>query len=192
MLLAAPLAAFGGIGIALVALIASFVSLPEAADLFIVAMTVSHPSRWIYYGLMGTIGSVAGCQILFLIARAGGEAFLRKRFHERHVERAFRAFRKYGLLTVTVPSILPPPCPFKIFVILAGAAEVTPGNFALAVTAGRAFRFLSEALLARLYGEQATQLITHNLPVVSLWVGGTLAVLTVVTIFVRQRLARAD
>jgi membrane protein YqaA with SNARE-associated domain len=190
---AAPLAAFGGIGIALVALIdSSFLSLPEVADLYVVAMTVGHPSRWLYYGLMATAGSVAGCQLLFLVARAGGEAFLRKRFHDKHIDRAFAAFRKYGLLTVTVPSILPPPTPFKIFVILAGAAEVTPGTFALAVSVGRAFRYLSEAILARLYGERASYLVTHNLPVVSFWVGVTLAVVTIIAIFVRRRLSRPD
>ena len=190
---AAPLVSLGGVGIAIVSLIdSSFLSLPEVADLYIVAMTVSHPSRWLYYGLMATAGSVAGCQLLFLVSRAGGEAFLRKRFHEQHIDRAFAAFRKYGLLTVTVPSILPPPMPFKIFVILAGAANVTPGKFALAVTAGRAFRYMSEALLARLYGERAIELIQHNLPIVSLWVGLTLAVATVITIVIRRRLARAD
>jgi len=190
---AAPLATLGGLGIALVALIdSSFFSLPEVADLYVVGMTITHPSRWLYYGLMATAGSVAGCQLLFMVARAGGEAFLRKRFHERHVDRAFAAFRKYGLLTVTVPSILPPPMPFKVFVILAGAADVTPGTFALAVTAGRSFRYLSEALLARLYGERARDLVVHNLPIVSLWVGIGLAAVTVLAMVMRRRRRKAN
>jgi len=184
---AAPLASLGGFGIALVALLdSSFISLPEIADLYVLGMTISHPSRWLYYGLMATAGSVAGCQLLFMVARAGGEAFLRKRFHAKHVDRAFAWYRKYGLLTVTVPSILPPPMPFKVFVILAGAADVTPGNFALAVTAGRAFRYLSEALLARLYGERALDMVQNNLPKVMLWVGLGLAAIVVIVIVTRR------
>jgi membrane protein DedA with SNARE-associated domain len=81
--------------------------------------------------------------------------------------------------------------PFKVFVILAGAAEVTPGNFALAVTAGRGFRFLSEALLARLYGEKALDMVQNNLPTVSLWVGIGLAVVTVVVIVARRLRSRS-
>ena len=76
----------------------------------------------LYYALLATLGSVAGCLVLFLLARKGGEAFLRKRLHERHVDRATAVFRKYGLLAVLVPSLLPPPVPFKIFVLAAGVA----------------------------------------------------------------------
>jgi len=32
--------------------------------------------------LLATLGSVAGCLALFLVARKGGDAFLRKRLHE--------------------------------------------------------------------------------------------------------------
>jgi membrane protein YqaA with SNARE-associated domain len=186
----APLAALGGFGIALIALLdSSFVSLPEATDIYVVTMTTAHPDRWFYYGAMATIGSVAGCLVLYYLARKGGEAFLRKRFHQRSIDRAFAAFRKYGLLTVAVPSILPPPTPFKIFVILAGAADVTPGTFALAVMGGRAFRYLSEALLARWYGEAARQFIDHNLARVSIGLAALVLFVGVATVYWRRRRA---
>ena len=56
------------------------------------------------------------------VGRKGGEAFLRKRFHERHVDRAMAVFRRHGMLAILVPSLLPPPMPFKIFVLAAGVS----------------------------------------------------------------------
>ena len=134
----------------------SFLSLPEVNDVLMVLMVVRNPDAWIYYAAMTTLGSVAGCFALFSVAQRGGEAFLRKRFSERHVERGLRFFQRYGLLAVIVPSILPPPTPFKIFVLLAGVANVRKSTFLLAVALGRGFRYGSEGLLAYLYGEEAT------------------------------------
>ena len=168
----------GGPGMAIVAFLdSSFLSLPEVNDVLMVLMVVRNPDAWIYYAAMTTLGSVAGCFALFSLAQRGGEAFLRKRFSERHVERGLRFFQKYGLLAVIVPSILPPPTPFKIFVLLAGVANVRKSTFLLAVALGRGFRYGSEGLLAYLYGEEATQFIKENLGVVSLWLAVAVLVL---------------
>src|SRR3954468_5813619 len=81
--------ALGGPGLFLIAFLdSSFLSFPEVVDLLIVWLTIQHPHRMIYYAALSTLGSLAGCVALFLIARKGGEAFLRKRLHERHLERA--------------------------------------------------------------------------------------------------------
>src|SRR5579871_880629 len=107
----------------------SFLTFPEIPDVWMMGLVISHPARWWYYASVTTAASIAGCYILYEIGKRGGEAFLRKRLHERHVERGLAAFRKYGLLTVVVPSILPPPMPFKPFVLMAGVAEVKPHVF---------------------------------------------------------------
>ena len=126
--------ALGGPGLFLIAFLdSSFLSFPEVVDLLIVWLTIQHPHRMLYYALLATLGSVAGCLSLFLVARKGGDAFLRKRLHERHIERATGVVRKYGLLSVLVPSLLPPPAPFKIFVLAAGVAQVRVVDFVLAV-----------------------------------------------------------
>src|SRR5215510_1499161 len=79
----------GGPGLFLIAFLdSSFLSFPEVVDLLIIWMTTRHPDRMVYYAFLATLGSVVGCFVLFSLARKGGEAFLRKRFHERHVERA--------------------------------------------------------------------------------------------------------
>ncbi len=187
-----PLAkGFGGVGLFFVTLLdSSFISLPEVADLAIVWLVIEHPSRWWYYALSSTAGSVAGCYVLYVLARKGGEAFLRKRFKDRYVAWGLGAFQKYGLLALIVPSLMPPPMPFKIFVLLAGVADVPPMTFLGALTFGRGFRYGGEALLAYLYGPQALDFIQHNLVRASLWLAGAIAVLGLVAIWWRWRRGR--
>jgi len=181
----------GGPGLAVVAFLdSSFLSLPEVADLLIVVFVVHNPPAWLYYAAMTTLGSVAGCFALYTVGRRGGEAFLRRRFKARHIDRALGLFRRYGLLSVIIPSILPPPMPFKIFVLLAGVANVKPGTFILATLIGRGFRYGSEALLAYLYGEQATRFIRDNLPQVSLYLAIAVALGGAAYIVWRRRSGR--
>src|SRR3954447_16634184 len=90
--------ALGGPGLFLIALLdSSFLSFPEVVDVLIVVLTIQHPHRMLYYALLSTLGSVLGCLALFLLARKGGEAFLRKRFQARHVDRATAVVRRHGL-----------------------------------------------------------------------------------------------
>jgi membrane protein DedA with SNARE-associated domain len=97
----------------------------------------------------------------------GGEAFLRRRLHERHVDRALAVFQRHGLLSIIVPSLLPPPFPFKPFVLAAGVAGVRPVDFLLAVALGRGIRYFGEGALAFFYGEQAARFIRENAAPVS-------------------------
>ncbi len=128
----------GGPGLALIAFLdSSFLSFPEVVDLLMVGLVAKYPDRMLWYAIWPTVGSIAGAYIIYEMARRGGEAFLRRRLHERHVDRAFGLFRKYGLLVVAIPSILPPPVPFKIFILAAGAARVKPLDFLIAITIGR-------------------------------------------------------
>jgi membrane protein YqaA with SNARE-associated domain len=148
--------ALGGVGLFIVSFLdSSFLSLPEVTDLLLIWMVVHHRSRMIYYGGMATLGSLAGCFVLYLVTKKAGDAFIRRRFKERHIERAFGLFQRYGVLVLLVPSLLPPPSPFKIFVLLAGVVGISPMNFGLAITLGRGLRFFGEAVLALWYGEQA-------------------------------------
>ena len=171
----------GGPGLALLAFLdSSFLSFPEANDLLIVAAVIAHPDAWWYYALMTMAGSIAGCYALYLVGRRGGEAFLRKRFSAGAFDRGLAMYQRWGLLAVIVPSLLPPPTPFKIFVLLAGVAKVRPATFVAAVAIGRGLRYGGEAWLAYKYGEQAKTFITENAPVVglvlaTLLVAGTLA-----------------
>lgn len=161
--------ALGGPGLFLIAFLdSSFLSFPEVVDLVIVVAVTAEKQRVIYYPLLATLGSVAGCFALYLLGAKGGEAFLRRRLHERHVDRALAVFQRHGLLTIVVPSLLPPPFPFKPFVLAAGVAGVRPVDFLLAVSVGRGLRYFGEGLLAFFYGERAARFISDNAGVASI------------------------
>lgn len=161
--------ALGGPGLFLIALLdSSFLSFPEVVDILIILFVTRHKERMIYYALLATLGSIAGCFMLYALGRKGGEAFLRRRFKDHHVDRALALFQKYGLLSVAVPSLLPPPFPFKPFVLAAGVAGVRPFDFVLAIAIGRGLRYFGEGLLAVWYGERAAVFLKNNAREVSL------------------------
>ena len=184
-----PFAAqLGAPGLALVAFFdSSFLSLPEVADALLVIAVVHDPVLWPYYAAATTAGSVAGCYALFAVARKGGEAFLRRRMKGHHIDRALHLFQRFGLLAIVVPSILPPPMPFKVFVLLSGVAGIPTRKFLMAVALGRSFRYGGEAWLAYRYGAQATVYIRDNLPTISVWFAGFVLVLGLAYISWRRR-----
>jgi membrane protein YqaA with SNARE-associated domain len=181
----------GAPGLALIAFLdSSFLSLPQVGDALIVALTIQNPDRWYLYSGATTLGSTAGCLVLYTIARKGGEAFLRRRFSEAQIERGLGVFRRYGLLAVIVPAFLPPPTPFKLFVLLAGLAGVRPVPFTIGIAVGRAFRFGGEGWLAYKYGPQATQYIEDNLATASIIAASVVLVIGLAVIVVRSRAKR--
>ena len=181
----------GGPGLFIIAFLdSSFLSFPEVNDLLIIWLTTQHKERMLYYALMTTLGSIGGCLALYLVARKGGEAFLRKRFSARHVERAMEQFRRYGLLAILVPSILPPPMPFKIFVLAAGVARVRTLDFIVAIAIGRGLRYFGEGLLAVYYGERAAGFLHENARPVAFAVAALFLIGGIAWIVWRQRRAR--
>jgi membrane protein YqaA with SNARE-associated domain len=161
----------GGPGLFIIAFLdSSFLSFPEVNDLLIVWLTTQHEERMVYYALMTTLGSITGCLALYGVARRGGEAFLRKRFPNHYVDKAMERFRRFGLLAILVPSVLPPPTPFKIFVLAAGVSKVRLVDFILAVAIGRGVRYFGEGLLAVYYGDQAADFLRDNTAAVGLGV----------------------
>lgn len=165
----------------------SILSLPEINDILIVWMVTRHKERMVLYALMATLGSIAGCLLLYFIGRKGGEAFLRKRFRDHHVDRALSLYRRYGVLAVVVPAILPPPAPFKIFVLLAGVSRMPLPAFVAAIAAGRGFRYFGEGLLAVWYGDLAIAYIHEHGARISVVVAAAVLIAGVVYLVVRSR-----
>jgi membrane protein YqaA with SNARE-associated domain len=154
---------FGAPGLFLVTLLdSSVLSLPEIGDFLVVWMVVHHKQRMLLYVASATIGSLAGCLFMYYLGRKGGEALVRQRFAGPRVERAAAAVRRHGMMAVLIPSVLPPPAPFKIFVLLAGGAGIGLARFSAAVLIGRSARFLSLGLLAFEYGDRATAYLAEH------------------------------
>jgi membrane protein YqaA with SNARE-associated domain len=161
----------GGPGLFAVAFLdSSFISLPQINDLLVVLMVVRNKTLMPYYAAMATAGSVAGCYVLYLIAERGGEAFLAKRLKAGHTERALALYRRRGVLALMVPAIQPPPAPFKLFVLMAGVAEVRPLQFVLSIAAARGLRYLVLGALAVRYVDAALELMRTRGRDVAIWV----------------------
>lgn len=150
----------------------SFVPLPLVNDSLVVLMVTQHKAWMLYYAACATLGSLAGCYLLYALAEKGGVAFLRKRLRQAHLDRALASYKRHGLLAVMVPALLPPPSPFKLFVLAAGVAGVRPLQFVIGVTVARGIRFVALGILAMNYGDLALDIMRTRGQEVALWVVG--------------------
>ena len=165
----------GAPGLFLVAFLdSSFLPLPGITDVMLVVMVTRHRTSIVWYIAAATVGSIAGCLVLHYLGRKGGEALVRKRFAGARVERARAALQRHGVMAVLIPAILPPPAPFKMFVLLAGVVGIRPAPFATAIAIGRGARYLALGLLALQYGDRATAYMRENGVFVSLVAVGVL------------------
>jgi membrane protein YqaA with SNARE-associated domain len=166
----------GAPGLFLIAFLdSSFLSLPEIADFMVVLMVTHHKARMLVYAVSATLGSIAGCLVIYFIGKKGGDALIARRFTSGAVNRAKAALQRHGVMAVLVPSLLPPPAPFKIFVLLAGVAHIDLRQFVLAIALGRGLRYLALGFLAVRYGERARDYIVRNGMQVSLIALGVLS-----------------
>jgi len=149
------LQSWGAPGIFIIAIFdSSLLSLPEVNDFLVIGACIANNNAVYYYPLIAASGSVLGCLVLFHIARRGGQALLYRRFSKKNIERVENIFTRYGALALIIPSLCPPPTPFKIFVTTAGALQFPRRRFIVAILVGRFTRYTVEGILAVLYGEQ--------------------------------------
>jgi membrane protein YqaA with SNARE-associated domain len=173
---------FGAFGLFAVALLDStFVPLPSSADALMILLSTTNPSWMVLYAFMATAGSAIGCWILYLLSRRAGARALNK-FSEAKQVRVKNWIEKYDALAVLVATLLPPPFPFKLFVITAGVFRFSLLRFMLAVIAGRAFRFLLEGYFAVRYGAQAKEILAKYYP----WIGLALVAAIVLFVFLKR------
>lgn len=182
----------GGPGLFVVAFLdSSFISLPEINDVLVVMMVARDETLMPYYASMATLGSVCGCLVLYLIGRRGGEALLRKRFAGPRLDRAMHWFQRLGVLAVIIPALLPPPAPFKVFVLLSGVTRMPMALFCGAVALGRGVRYFGEGALAVHYGDDAIALLEAHGARVSLVLAGTALLAALTYVLIRRRRSNA-
>jgi membrane protein YqaA with SNARE-associated domain len=123
-------------------------------DAIVAAYVYQDRKRLLFYVVMASLGSAMGSIPLYLIGYAGGEAVLRKRISEERFLRIHRSFEKHEFWALMFPGMLPPPMPFKIFVLGAAVFEMRFRDFLAAIFAGRFVRFLTLSLLTLWFGPQ--------------------------------------
>ena len=110
--------------------------------------------RLLFYVVMASLGSAIGSIPLYILGYLGGEKVLRKRISEERFQRIHRSFEQHEFWALMFPAMLPPPMPFKIFVLAAAVFEMRFRDFMAAMFAGRFVRFLTLALLTLWFGPQ--------------------------------------
>ena len=139
----------------------SVLTFPVINDLLLVELSIQRPARMPLYAFLAMLGSVLGCVLLFFLAEKGGEAL----FHKHAGERAQAIHNwvvKNGFGGMLVAALLPPPTPFKVFVVAAGVFEVPVASFASAITLARAIRYFGIGYLAIRYGKEALPYLEHH------------------------------
>jgi len=170
----------GGPGLFVIAFLdSSFVSLPQINDVLVVLMVTKYKQWMPYYAAMATLGSVAGCYVIYMLAEKGGEVFLSRRLKSSSLERILGLYRRHGLLALMVPALLPPPAPFELFVLAAGLAHVRPLAFITAIAVARGARYLALGYLAIHFGDAALKLMQTRGPEVALWLVAAIVVVAV-------------
>ncbi|HYE12811.1 MAG TPA: VTT domain-containing protein [Pyrinomonadaceae bacterium] len=181
------LVTFGAAGLFAVALLDSaLVPLPGGPDAVMLLLSTRSPGWMPVYALAATAGSVIGCVILYHISRRAGRRALEK-FPLEKQARVKALVDRYDVLSVLVASVLPPPFPFKLFVITAGVFRLSVWRFAAAVAAGRAFRFFLEGFLAVRYGERAKEVLAENYPAVGVGLAAVIVVVFVLRGLLKRR-----
>src|SRR5208282_5102947 len=111
------------------------------------------------YIVMASLGSALGSIPLYLIGYVGGEKVLRKRISEERFLKIHRSFESHEFWALMFPGMLPPPMPFKIFVLAAAVFEMRFRDFLVAIFAGRFVRFGVLSVLVLWFGPQVIGLV---------------------------------
>jgi membrane protein YqaA with SNARE-associated domain len=179
------LVSFGPLGLLAIAFLDSvMIPMPGGVDAVLLLLSAARPSWVLVYVAAATIGSTAGCVVLYYISRRAGHRAL-KRFSEAKQKRVKDLIDRYDVLSVLVASLLPPPFPFKLFVVSAGVFRLNPVRLAIAVAGGRVVRYLLLGYLAARYGEHAKEILSRYYPVIGLGLA-----LLIIIVFVARNLMK--
>src|ERR1700678_4081619 len=155
------LAKFGIWGIGAVALLDSS-SIPVPMDAFLAFSIWNDKGHFWLYCILASLGSAIGGLLPYGLGRAGGELFLLKHVNRERYERMRTRFERQEFLAMLIPSMLPPPTPWKAFVFAAGVFEMRVVPFMLAVFCGRVVRWLVLSLLVLKLGPGAVEVVAHH------------------------------
>jgi membrane protein YqaA with SNARE-associated domain len=137
-------------------------SIPVPIDAFLAVSIWNDKSRFWTYVLLAAAGSAIGGLVPYGLGRAGGELFLLKRINRKRFEAIRDRFERQEFLAVMIPSMMPPPAPWKVFVFASGVFEMRVVDFLLAVFLGRAIRWFALALLVLKLGPGAADVVAHH------------------------------
>jgi membrane protein YqaA with SNARE-associated domain len=162
-------------------------------DPVVAGYVYQHPQKIWLYIFMAATGSMFGSLVPYAIGRAGGELLLLKRIDRQRFERMRDRFEKQEFFAMMVPAMLPPPTPFKLFLLSAGVFEMRPLLFMLSIFTGRVIRFLILGFLVVKFGPGIVNLVIDVMTRHLHWVFVGFAVLLALILSrMKFRKSRAD
>ena len=93
-------------------------------------------------------------------------------------------FRRYGMVTVFIPALLPIPMPLKVFVISAGVMGTALTEFLGVVVLARFLRYFGEAWLGIRLGAESTGFLKSH---IGYFLGGAALLAAALYGFIRWR-----
>jgi len=157
----------GAWGAFLVAVLDSY-SIPVPIDAVLAVYIWNHHATFWVYSALAAAGSAVGGLLPYGLGRAGGELFLLKRINRARFDTLRDRFERQEFLAVMIPSMLPPPAPWKIFIFASGVFEMRVLPFMLAVFLGRLIRWTILGILVIKLGPGAVALVAHHAVIVVL------------------------
>jgi len=176
----APLGPWGVFAIA--AVDGSLLGMP--VDAVVAGYVYNDRSHFLFYVVMASAGSALGSLVIYGIGYFGGETVLRKRISEARFNKIHASFERHEFWAVMFPAMLPPPTPFKLFVLAASAFEMRFTHFLAAVFAGRFVRFFVLAILTIEFGPQVVHIVGSLVKQHAWWVVITLVVAIILGVLV--------
>jgi membrane protein YqaA with SNARE-associated domain len=144
-------------------------------------------SHFLLYVILASLGSAVGSIPLYILGYLGGEKVLRKRISEERFQEIHASFERHEFWALMFPGMLPPPMPFKIFVLGAAVFEMRFRDFLAAIFAGRFVRFMTLSLLTLWFGPQIVDLTGKLFRQHFYWVLAALAAGAVVWLLLWRR-----
>jgi membrane protein YqaA with SNARE-associated domain len=142
-------------------------------DIVVATYVATNHANTLWYLIMASAGSAVGSLVPYALGWKGGEMALAKRVSKERFERIRKDFEEKEFWALVIPSMLPPPFPFKVMVFAAGVFEMKIWQFLASIFVGRMVRFGILALIVIKFPQLLVAAKQHPA------VGTSLALLTV-------------
>jgi membrane protein YqaA with SNARE-associated domain len=156
-------------------------------DAVVAAYVYNDRRHFLWYVILASLGSALGSIPLYILGYLGGEKVLRKRISEARFQKIHASFERHEFWALMFPGMLPPPTPFKVFVLGAAVFEMRFRDFLAAVFAGRFVRFMVLSLLTLWFGPEIVELTGKVFRHHFYWVLGVIVAGIMVWLVVRRR-----
>ncbi len=138
-----------------------FFTLPLGIDAVVLTLAARRGMFFWMTPVLASAGSLVGAAFTYWTGAKIGDSGLKRLSSPKRLERMERRL-KGSAVALAALDLVPPPFPFSLFVLGAGAAKVNRRKFFITLAACRMLRFGAEAVLGLRYGRYALRWIESD------------------------------